>query len=118
MQTEGPLLAELRVKDALLATYQERDKWLFKQIKVLTAITRTPRMYTELRRAIDRRFETLAKNSVGQAPVEELGHDESRKKVRRFFDYCCLLVLSGGNEKIKFESNIWDTFDEVDSILK
>jgi hypothetical protein len=29
MQTEGPILAELRVKDALLETYKERDRWLF-----------------------------------------------------------------------------------------
>ena len=34
-----------------------------------------------------------------------------------FFDYVCLSVTAGGNEKIKFEANIWDEFDDVEKMF-
>jgi len=54
-------MAEIRVKDALSHSVGASNKNLFKQIKVLKAIVRTPRMYRELKKSIDRRFTLLTR---------------------------------------------------------
>jgi len=38
-------------------------------------------------------------------------------KLHTFFDYVCLMVLSGTSETIQFADNIWDTFSDIEAIL-
>jgi hypothetical protein len=55
LKLEGPLIAEIKVKDALIMKFNKRDEFIKKELRVLKAITRTPRMYHELRKAQERK---------------------------------------------------------------
>ena len=49
LDTKGPLLAELRVKDNLIEHLKERYVVFGKQTQVLKAMLRVPRMYYQFR---------------------------------------------------------------------
>ena len=53
-----PFIDELKVKDALIEQLLHRDKDILKQLKILKAILRTPRMYGEMREAVNRNVST------------------------------------------------------------
>ena len=53
-----PFIDELKVKDALIEQLLHRDKDILKQLKILKAILRTPRMYGEMREAVTRHNST------------------------------------------------------------
>ena len=42
----------------------------------------------------------------------------NEQKVQSFFDYVCLLVLSGQSGEMQFVSSIWDWLPEIEEILK
>lgn len=91
------------------------------QLKVFKAVIRTPRLYTELKKAIDRRYCSVTKLSARDSRAHTEGAEElseRNKKVHSFFDYCCLLVLSGSNESMQFEDNIWEAFQDVEKIIE
>jgi hypothetical protein len=48
-------MAEIRVKSEVLVSLEHRDKDLKKQLMLLKAVARIPRLYTELRMAITRK---------------------------------------------------------------
>jgi hypothetical protein len=51
VKTAGPLLAKLRIQDALISHIEKRDKLLKKKLAVVSSTLRLPRMYTEFRKA-------------------------------------------------------------------
>ena len=53
-RVKGPLMAELKVKEALISRFENRDELILKQLKVLKSILKTPRMMDELRKAMFR----------------------------------------------------------------
>ena len=87
--------AEIRVKDALIGNYDKRDKNLLKELKVLTAITRVPRMYTELRKAMERKEQSDRKMTVSKENDDPKVLSKTQQKVHSFFDYVCLVVNAG-----------------------
>ncbi len=50
MDIKMPLIAEIKVKNALITNLKEKDLYITTQLKVLKAILRIPYMYSAMRR--------------------------------------------------------------------